>query len=119
MKKNRFRSTVLCIITMAGTGMAQTPQAKLPPLPAPMNVPKPAPATDAPYAPQPILPGGIVVPLFPPNSPYLKKEKLREPEVYTLNTADSGRIASIIGIHNPSIEFHAGNRPLNTGTTVI
>ena len=27
------------------------------------------PATSAPYAPQPILPGGVVVPLYPPGSP--------------------------------------------------
>jgi acetyl esterase/lipase len=93
--------------------------ATLPPLPAPMNVPKPGPVTDAPYAPQPILPGGVVIPLFPPNSPYLKAERLKEAEVYNMNTAAPGRIASIVNIHNPSIEFHAGNRPLNTGACVI
>lgn len=95
------------------------PPAPLPPLPAPMNVPKPAPATAAPYAPQPILPGGVVVPLFPPDSPYLKKQRLNEAEVYNLNGAAPGRIASIVNIHNPSIEFHAGNRALNTGVAVI
>jgi len=31
-------------------------QAPLPPLPAPQAVPKPGPVTDAPYAPQAILP---------------------------------------------------------------
>lgn len=91
----------------------------LPPLPPAMNIPKPAPVTDAPYAPQPILPGGVVVPLFPPDSPYLKQDKLKEAEVYTMNGAAPGRIASIVGIHNPSIEFHAGNRALNTGAVVI
>ena len=91
----------------------------LPPLPAAMNIPKPAPATDAPYAPQPILPGGVVVTLYPPGSPYLKADKVREPEVYSMNGSAPGRIASIVGIHNPSIEFHAGNRSLNTGAAVI
>ena len=91
----------------------------LPPLPAPMNVPKPAAATDAPYQPQPILPGGVVVPLFPPDSPYLKKERLKEAEVYNMNGAMPGRIGSIVNIHNPSIEFHAGVRSLNTGMAVI
>ncbi len=93
--------------------------AGLPPLPAPLNLPKPGPATDAPYAPQPILPGGVVVPLWAPDSPYLKSERIREAEVYSLNGAAPGRIASITGIHNPSIEFHAGSRALNTGVAVI
>ncbi len=91
----------------------------LPPLPAPLNIPKPGPVTDAPYAPQPILPGGVVVTLFPPDSPYLKREKIKEAEVYNMNAAAPGRIASIVNIHNPSIEFHAGSRALNTGAVVI
>ncbi len=93
--------------------------AALPALPLPMNVPKPGAVTEAPYAPQPILPGGVVVTLFPPDSPYLKKERLREAEVYNMNTSAPGRIQSIVNIHNPSIEFHAGNRALNTGTAII
>src|SRR5882672_4565594 len=113
MKKNRFRSA-LGVLAL-GTAAAQT---KLPPLPAPMNVPKPAPATDAPYAPQPILPGGIVIPLYPPNSPYLKADKLKEPEVYNMSQAVPGRISSIVGIHNPSIEVHIVDRTLNTGAAV-
>lgn len=91
----------------------------LPPLPAAMNIPRPGPVTDAPYAPQPILPGGVVVPLFPPGSPYLKAERVKEAEVYNMNGSAPGRIASIVNIHNPSIEFHAGNRSLNTGAAVI
>ena len=49
--------------------------------PAPQSVPAPGPATDRPYAPQAILPGGIVVPIFPPESPLLKADRIREPEV--------------------------------------
>ena len=89
----------------------------LPPLPAPMNVPAPGPKTDAPYAPQPILPGGVVIPLYSPDSPYLNQAKIREPEVYSLG--NPGRIASIVSIHNPSIEFPRGNGQLNTGAAVI
>ena len=89
----------------------------LPPLPPPMNVPAPAPKTDAPYAPQAILPGGVVIPLYPPDSSYLNKEKIREPEVYTL--WGPGEIGNIIHIHNPSIEFHPGNSQLNTGAAII
>ncbi len=104
---------------LGGSVRVLTAAEALPPLPPAMNIPKPAPVTDAPYAPQPILPGGVVVPLFPPDSPYLKQDKLKEAEVYTMNGAAPGRIASIVGIHNPSIEFHAGNRALNTGAVVI
>src|SRR5258705_13999497 len=92
---------LLCIATLA---MAQKPA--LPPIPAPLGVPKPGAATDAPYAPQPILPGGIVIPLFPPGSPYLKMDKVKEPEQYNMSQAVPGRIGSIVNIHNPSIEFH-------------
>src|SRR5580698_7161334 len=93
--------------------------APLPPIPAPMNVPKPAPQSDTPYAPQPILQGGIVIPLYPPDSPYLKMDKIREPEVYNMSTAVPGRIGSIVSIHNPSIEIHTVDRGMNTGAVVI
>jgi endo-1,4-beta-xylanase len=90
-----------------------------PPLPAPLNVPQPGPNTGQPYAPQPIVQGGIVIPLFPPDSPYLKKDKLAEPEVYNMSQAVPGRISSIVGIHNPSIEIHTVERGINTGTAII
>jgi endo-1,4-beta-xylanase len=88
-------------------------------IPAPLGVPKPAPATDAPYAPQPILQGGIVIPLWAPDSPYLKKDKIREAEVYSMSQAVPGRISSIVGIHNPSIEVHTVERGINTGAAII
>jgi acetyl esterase/lipase len=95
------------------------PHAPLPPLPAPLNVPKPGPQTDAPYAPQPILPGGVVVTLFPPDSPYLKKDKINIPEQYSMSGAVAGRISNIIHIHNPSIEVHLVDGGMNTGAAVI
>ena len=104
---------------LRGADTASSATATLPSLPAPLGIPKPGPVTDAPYAPQPILPGGVVVALYPPDSPYLKKERLREAEVYSMNGAAPGRIASIVNIHNPSIEFHAGHRALNTGVAII
>jgi len=79
----------------------------------------PGPMTDQTYAPQPILPGGIVVPLFPPGSKYLKAEKVREPEKYNMSKDVPGRIGSIVNIHNPSIEVHLVDRSLNTGSAVI
>src|SRR3954467_13615810 len=103
---------------LAGTLAAQTKPA-LPPLPTPMSVPKPAPVTDAPYAPQPILQGGIVVPIYPAGSPFLKAERVKEAEVYNMSQTVGGRIGSIVNIHNPSIEVHTVDRTLNTGAAVI
>ena len=105
-----------CALTF--TGFAQT-RPSLPPPPAPLNVPKPGPATSAPYAPQPILQGGVVIPLFPPDSPYLKPDRIKEPEVYNLSQSVPGRINSIVNIHNPSIEIHTVDRGFNTGAAVI
>src|SRR6185436_7855954 len=79
-------------------------------LPEPLGVPKPGPTNDAPYAAQPILQGGIVVPLYPPGSPFLKAERVREAEQYNLSKAAPGRISSIVNIHNPSIEVHTVDR---------
>ena len=97
------------------TAVAATPS--LPPPPAPLNVPKPGLPTDAPYAPQPIIQGGVVIPLYPPDSPYLKTEKIREPEVYQMWSPTL--LGAIVKIHNPSIEFHPGQSQLNTGAAVI
>jgi acetyl esterase/lipase len=108
---------LVCALSIP-TAIAQS-HAALPPLPAPLSVPKPGPATDAPYAPQPILQGGIVIPLYPPGSPYLKMDKIREPEVYNMSTAVPGRIGSVVNIHNPSIEIHTVDRGMNTGAVMI
>ncbi len=97
----------------------ETTRAALAPLPPPLSLPKPGPATEAPYAPQAILPGGIVVPLYPAGSPFLKAERVREAEVYNMSQAVPGRISSIVNIHNPSIEVHPVDRGINTGAAVI
>ncbi len=118
---------LLLLASAAGTALAQVvPLPKnpvdhpaLPPLPAPLGIPKPAAATDQPYAPQPILQGGVVVTLFPAGSHYLKMDKVREAEQYTMSRSVSGRINSIVNIHNPSIEVHLVDPSLNTGAVVI
>lgn len=94
-------------------------QTSLPPPPAPQRVPAPAAATAAPYAPQAILPGGVVVPLYPAGSPFLNAGKVNEAEVYNMSQAVPARINSIVSIHNPSIEFHPVDRSLNTGAAII
>src|SRR3954465_3463388 len=117
MKRAAFLSAFV-LIGATATATAQT-KAPLPSPPAPQFVPKPADDTGGPYAPQAILPGGIVVPLFPPDSPYLKADKLHVPEVYNMSRAVPGRISSIVSIHNPSIEVHRVEKSINTGTAVI
>jgi endo-1,4-beta-xylanase len=108
---------IVVLADAAQQGPDTAPQAVLPAAPPPMAVPSPGPKTDAPYAPQPIVSGGVVIPLYPPDSPYLNKEKIREPEEYHMY--EPGEIGYIIHIHNPSIEFHHGNGPLNTGAAII
>jgi len=88
-------------------------------LPAALGVPRPGPTNDAPYAPQPILQGGVVVPLYPPGSPFLKMERVREAEQYHMSKAAPGRISSIVNLHNPSIEVHPVEGGLNTGAAII
>jgi hypothetical protein len=88
-------------------------------LPSALGVPRPGPTNDAAYAPQPIVQGGVIVPLYPPDSPLLKKERVREAEQYNLSKAAPGRINSIVNIHNPSIEVHTVEGGLNTGAAII
>ncbi len=119
MTRNTAGLACAAIFAAIAVQNAAAQHAPLPPIPAPMNVPKPGPQTDAPYAPQPILPGGIVMTLFPPDSPYLKKDKVNIPEKYGMSTSVPGRINSIVNIHNPSIEVHLADAGMNTGAAII
>ena len=96
-----------------------TPKSVLGQAPPPQHVPAPGAVTDQPYAPQAILQGGIVVPIFPAASAYLKADRIKEAEVYTMTGAVPGRIASIVNIHNPSVELHRVPAGMNTGAAVI
>jgi endo-1,4-beta-xylanase len=118
MNKNRTRPVLAQLLLASFAAIAVRAQA-LPPLPAPLGMPKPGPATEAPYAPLPILQGGVVVTMYPPGSPYLKAERVREAEQYNMSQSVPGRIGSIVNIHNPSIEVHTVDRSLNTGAAVI
>lgn len=109
------------ILLTVGAVMAQAPAQPVSsaPIPAALGIPAPGPTNDAPYAPQPILPGGIVMPLYPPHSAFLKQERVREAEQYNMSKAVPGRISSIVNIHNPSIEVHLVEGSLNTGSAII
>src|SRR5437016_45534 len=111
-----MKRMLLLVLCMAATLNAQKP---LPSLPPAQSIPQPGPAGDSAYAPQAILPGGVVLPLYPPGSPYLKADKVREAEVYNMSQTVPGRINSIVNIHNPSIEFHPVDRGINTGAVMI
>lgn len=73
------------------------------------------------FQPEPIVPAGEILPLYLPDSPFLKKERIAEPEKYNTATNNAkGAITNVINIHNPSIEVHlVPNGPSNTGTAVI
>jgi acetyl esterase/lipase len=75
--------------------------------------------TQGPFVPQPLVPGGQIVALFPPTSPRLKKERLAEPEVVNLQSSVPGRVQSIVNVHNPTIEVHVVEPGINTGAAVI
>jgi acetyl esterase/lipase len=119
--RSAYLVAVRIVLAMAITASRaqDASRATLAPVPAPLGVPQPGPASDAPYAPQPILPGGIVVPLYPPGSPFLNAKRVREAEQYNMSQAVPGRINSIVNIHNPSIEVHRVEGGINTGAAVI
>lgn len=113
-----------CLVTWGFAGVLPAQEApagkpSLPPLPAALGIPSPGSTNDQPYAPQPIRPGGVVIPLYPPDSPRLNAARSREAEQYNLSPSAPGRINSIVNIHNPSIEIHPVEGHLNTGSVVI
>jgi acetyl esterase/lipase len=110
---------VACFAQESPQSPSTAPSAPLAPLPPPLGVPSPGPTNDLPYAPQPILPGGVIIPLYPADSPFLNHERVREAERYNLSKAAPGRINSIVNIHNPSIEVHTVEGGINTGAAVI
>jgi acetyl esterase/lipase len=121
LAQNQIMKALLsCIVLflLSHSGLSQN-SAKLSELPSPLSVPAPGPTNDAPYAPQPILQGGVVIPLYPADSPFLNKDRLREAERYTMSKSAPGRISSITNIHNPSIEVHTVEGGLNTGAAII
>src|SRR5215211_59479 len=77
--------------------------------------------TDKAFVPEPVLPGGVVLSLYPVDSPKLKHERIQEAEQYNTSLKNpSDKTVNVINIHNPSIEVHlAGDNPPNTGAAVI
>jgi acetyl esterase/lipase len=114
-----MKTVAIILSSLAVIGATAQNRPALPALPAPLSVPKPGLATDAPYSPLPILQGGVVLPIYPAGSPFLNADKIREPEVYNMSQTVPGRINSIVHIHVPSIEVHTVDRGIGTGAAVI
>jgi len=116
-----IRAGAFALVILSGLSAAAVAQdrAALPPVPAPQFVPKPGPVTNGAYQPQALLPGGIVMPLFPPGSPFLHKARVHEAEEYTPDPDVPGRVSRIVNIHNPSIEVHLVPQAANTGAAII
>lgn len=76
---------------------------------------------NVPFKPAPILSGGVVLSLYPADSPRLKRERIHEPERYnTTLKSKSDKTLNVLNIHNPSVEVHlVGDDPSNTGAAVI
>jgi endo-1,4-beta-xylanase len=74
-----------------------------------------------PFVPEPIIAAGIVVPLYAPDSPKLKRERIGEAEKYNTSLKNKqDKIVNVINVHNPSIEVHlVGDEANNTGAAVI
>lgn len=77
-------------------------------------------AADGPFLPAAALPDGIVLPLYPADSPLLRQERIHEAEKYNTTSKPGDRLLTTLNIHNPSLEAHpvAAGQP-NTGAAVI
>jgi endo-1,4-beta-xylanase len=102
MAMRSFAATLFLFLLGAATVCAQAP-------------------SKAPFVPQPVLAGGVVLSLYPPDSPLLKRERIHEAEIYNTSLKNkSDKTVNVINIHNPSIEVHlATDDATNTGAAII
>lgn len=70
--------------------------------------------------PQPLVPGAIVVTLWPKGSPALRAlPGYDKPEQFNLSKGSPQRVQSVVNIHNPSIEVHLAPPDKANGMAVI
>jgi dienelactone hydrolase len=113
-KRILFAAGFLAVATAA------VAQAQLPPVPPAQMIPKPGPMVKGkPYQPQTLLPGGIVMPVWPAGSSFLNAKRVHEAETYTMDAVVPGRVERVLNIHNPSIEVHRVRPADNTGAAII
>jgi hypothetical protein len=118
-KRGSWAPAIFSLALASVASAAPKPADKPSSLPAPLGIPQPGPATKDPYQPTPILPGGMILPLYPPGSSKLDNKRVHLTEVYSLSQSAPGRVNNITVIHNPSIEIHTVDGGANTGTTII
>lgn len=82
------------------------------------NVPSRS-AADGPFVPEPALSGGLVLSLYPPNSPILKLDRIHEAERYNTAGGGGGKLLNTLNVHNPSIEVHLASDRARNGAAVI
>ncbi|MGB7327151.1 MAG: alpha/beta hydrolase fold domain-containing protein [Rubripirellula sp.] len=75
-------------------------------------------AADGPFVPEAALPGGIVLSLYPADSPALNADRVHEAEKYN-TTGNYDRLLNTLNIHNPTIEVHLADDRESTGAAVI
>ncbi|MDA8527363.1 alpha/beta hydrolase [Opitutaceae bacterium] len=117
MLPSTLRRRLICLALI--TGLCALPFSRAETNPVPQMIPGPGPITEAPYAPRALMPGGIVIPVFPPGSPYLNPDRVHEAEIYEMSTQVPGRIQRLKNVHNPSIEVHPVENNNNTGAAII
>lgn len=74
---------------------------------------------DGPFIPEAALPGGIVLPLYAPDSKLLKLDRLHEAEKYNTTGQNTTKLLNTLNIHNPSIEVHLAEDRSANGAAVI
>ena len=76
---------------------------------------------DGPFIPEAGLAGGLVVPLYRPDSPFVKTERIHEAERYNTSSKNAeGKVLSTLNIHYPTMEVHlAPADQTNTGAAII
>lgn len=82
------------------------------------DTPAPRTQVDGPFVPKPALPGGMVLSLYPVDSPKLNRDRIHEAERYNTK-GRSGKLQNTLNIHNPSIEVHLAKNRESTGAAVI
>ena len=76
-------------------------------------------SADGPFLPEPALPGGVVLPLYSPDSPMLNKSRVHEAERYNTTSSNATRLLNTLNIHNPTIEVHLAEDRASNGAVVI
>ena len=80
---------------------------------------QPRTARDGPFIPAAAVKGGIVLPLYPPDSPLLRKDRIHEAEKYNTTHENADRLLNTLNIHYPTIEVHLANNPTANGSAII